>query len=305
MFDQPAPHRRHRRPPAADIRPDTPIWCPACAEYQPAESFNKETRRFSGLATICRDALARMRQLPEQRAKTAQRNKRRWNDPEYRARSLAASRERRQVKGQDDLRRARRRLQDIVDEWKRQGCVDCGYDDVRAIDPDHVDPNEKHNNLSRMIQLCASVARIQAELAKCVPRCARCHRLATANQRPCAWRAVDRLPPSWKRRLERQDVNDLIKLMHGCADCGWAEWPRGLDWDHVRGAKIRIVSTLIANGRPWTEVLAEMAKCEVVCANCHRIRTLTRRQYTTVRRDASAWAGAETGAAARPPVSPE
>jgi len=75
-----------------------------------------------------------------------------------------------------------------------------------------------------------------------------------------------------------QDANDRIKLENGCSDCGWAGWARGLDWDHVRGQKVAGISALIARTRPWEEVLAEMEKCEVVCANCHRIRTVERRR---------------------------
>jgi len=283
VLDQPRRRPRHRRPPASEITPETPIWCPACEAYHPAAAFNKESRRFSGLFGICREAQARKRQLPEEQAKTKVRNQRRWADPEYRARSLEAARQRRKMKGHQDLRRARLRLQRIIDDWKKQGCVDCGYDDVRAIDPDHVNPADKHDNVSRMIQMCASAARIRAELAKCVPRCARCHRLKTTADNPCAWRSAKKLPPSWRRRLERQDVNDLVKVMNGCTDCGWNEWARGLDWDHVRGEKVAGVAGLIANGRPWIEVLVEMDKCEVVCANCHRLRTLRRKQYTAWR----------------------
>jgi hypothetical protein len=206
------------------------------------------------------------------------RNKKRWANPEYRSKSLDWQRARRQRQGASvDLQRARRRLQDIVDDWKRQGCVDCGYDDIRAIDPDHVDSDMKDGHVSRLVQLCASAARIKAELATCLPRCARCHRRITQQQRPCSWRSAEKLPPSWRRRLEAQDRNDCIKLKRGCADCGWAEWPRGLDWDHVRGVKVAGVATLIANGRPWSEVKDEMAKCDVVCASCHRVRTSERR----------------------------
>ena len=97
------------------------------------------------------------RQLPVEREKTRQRNLRRWADAEYRERMLERARARRKVKGQDDLRRARRRLQTVVDEWKRQGCVDCGYDDIRAIDPDHVDPDDKAGHVSRMVQLCVAI----------------------------------------------------------------------------------------------------------------------------------------------------
>lgn len=265
------------RPPAAQVTTETPIWCPACEVEHPASAFNRETRKFSGLSGICRDAQAAKRQTPKGKAETAKRNQVRWSQPEYRAKSKKWQRERRVRLGSShDLRRSRARLQRIVDEWKKQGCVDCGYDDVRAIDPDHLDGDLKAGHVSRLVTLCASADRIRAELAKCVPRCARCHRRATQTQQPCAWRAADRLPPSWQRRLDRQDLNDLIKVLHGCTDCGWNEWARGLDWDHVRGLKVAGIAGLIANGRPWAEVLAEMAKCEVVCANCHRIRTQVR-----------------------------
>lgn len=279
MLDQSEPRKRHRRPPAAEITPATPIWCPACAECHPASAFNRESRRFSGLAVICRVAQARKRQLPEERTRNAERNRRRWANPEYRRKSLEATKNRRKVKGPDDLRRARARLQRIVDDWKRQGCVDCGYEDIRAIDPDHVEVGSKDGNVSRMVQLCASAARIQAELNKCLPRCARCHRLRTQGQWLSKNRTADRIPPSWARRIQMQDANDIIKLHNGCAECGWSEWARGLDWDHVRGPKLTTIAILIGKITPWDKVLAEMAKCEVVCANCHRIRTLVREQY--------------------------
>jgi hypothetical protein len=175
-----------------------------------------------------------------------------------------------------DVKRARRRLQRIVDDWKGQGCIDCGWTDIRAIDPDHRDEALKVDNLSRLVTLCASVERIKAELAKCDPRCARCHRLRTAERRPSSWRSRDRLPPSWTLRIWLQDLNDLIKIGHGCADCGWNAGARALDWDHVRGHKSGGIATMIANRRTLREIYAEMSKCEVVCANCHRIRTVNR-----------------------------
>ena len=70
-----------------------------------------------------------------------------------------------------------------------------------------------------------------------------------------------------------QDVNDVIKLVNCCTDCGWSEWARGLDWDHVRGPKVATIAIMIGRIDAWSKVLAEMAKCEVVCANCHRRRT--------------------------------
>ena len=269
--------KRRRRPPAEAILSDTPIWCPACLEEHPASAFNKESRRFSGLHSVCRAAQALARQTPEGRKATQERNQRRWSDPNYRAESRERNRQRRLLLGGHDLRKARSRLQDIVREWKRQGCVDCPVTDVRLIDPDHKDARDKAGNVSRLVQLCVSEDRIRAELAKCSPRCARCHRVLTRQDRMSSWRQEGaRLPPSWQRRLDMQNYVDVLKQSSGCMDCGWNASPWGLDFDHVRGAKVMSVSSLIAHGRDFADVIAEIDKCECVCANCHRIRTIHR-----------------------------
>jgi hypothetical protein len=45
-----------------------------------------------------------------------------------------------------------------------------------------------------------------------------------------------------------------------------------LEFDHV-GEKVASISRLVWDGAPRAAVDAEMARCEVVCANCHRRRT--------------------------------
>jgi hypothetical protein len=129
-----------------------------------------------------------------------------------------------------------------------------------------------------MVSMYASAARIRAELEKCVRRCARCHRKRTWERRPNSWRSAERLPPSWQKRLELQDFKENMKMRLGCSDCGWAGWPRGLDWDHARGTKHYGIAFLINERWPIAMIARELSKCDVVCANCHRIRTAVRRQ---------------------------
>lgn len=57
-----------------------------------------------------------------------------------------------------------------------------------------------------------------------------------------------------------------------CADCGRRFPPCAMDFDHVRGQKSANIGEL-KSGVARQRLLDEMAKCEVVCANCHRIRT--------------------------------
>ena len=128
---------RHKRPPAADITPETPIWCPACQQEHPASAFNKESRKYSGLHGVCRETERQARQMPEAVAKTAERNKRRWADPEYREKTSQWRKDLASRRGATyQLKKSRARLQAIVIEWKQQGCTDCGYSDVRAMEPD-------------------------------------------------------------------------------------------------------------------------------------------------------------------------
>jgi lysyl-tRNA synthetase class I len=49
-----------------------------------------------------------------------------------------------------------------------------------------------------------------------------------------------------------------------------------MDFDHVRGIKQKNVAELI-NTLSKKKIDEELAKCEIVCSNCHRIRTHMRK----------------------------
>lgn len=76
-----------------------------------------------------------------------------------------------------------------------------------------------------------------------------------------------------KKHYRRQLAD--IKESAGCFDCGIKD-PIVLDFDHIRDKKYN-VSQMIRDGFSWKAILKEIEKCEVVCANCHRIRTHKRR----------------------------
>ena len=72
---------------------------------------------------------------------------------------------------------------------------------------------------------------------------------------------------------ERMQYLIAYLLEHPCVDCGESD-PVVLEFDHLRDKKFSISEGL--QGRRWQDVLDEIAKCEVVCANCHRRRTAKR-----------------------------
>ena len=72
-----------------------------------------------------------------------------------------------------------------------------------------------------------------------------------------------------------QYLRDL-KTKTPCVDCGINYPYYVMDFDHVRGVKqanvMELVSTLSKK-----RIDLEIAKCEIVCSNCHRIRTHMRK----------------------------
>lgn len=62
---------------------------------------------------------------------------------------------------------------------------------------------------------------------------------------------------------------------HPCMDCGYSDI-RALEFDHVRGTKKKGVTKLVSMGLSWESIMKEIDKCDVVCSNCHKIRTYSR-----------------------------
>jgi hypothetical protein len=61
---------------------------------------------------------------------------------------------------------------------------------------------------------------------------------------------------------------------HPCMDCGGSFPIVCMDFDHRdRATKISNISRMVLNHRPLQSILDEIAKCDLICSNCHRIRT--------------------------------
>lgn len=71
-----------------------------------------------------------------------------------------------------------------------------------------------------------------------------------------------------------------------CADCGGLFDPVSMDFDHRPGEiKIGCVSVLAKTNAPTELIDSEIAKCDLVCANCHRVRTQQRHKSNSVKTD--------------------
>lgn len=87
----------------------------------------------------------------------------------------------------------------------------------------------------------------------------------------------------------------VIKAKEGvpCAECG-IEYPHyKLTFDHVRGKKRGNVADMVSAGVSLRTIRMEIAKCEIVCANCHAGRNLV----AAANRDAGGRRSARRGSA--------
>ena len=78
------------------------------------------------------------------------------------------------------------------------------------------------------------------------------------------------------QRLRNREFIRCIKEISKCIDCGENN-PVVLDFDHVKGEKLMNISDMSSRGYSFKSIEKEMEKCEVRCANCHRIITTKRK----------------------------
>lgn len=77
-----------------------------------------------------------------------------------------------------------------------------------------------------------------------------------------------------RRKKKHDEVRAFLidQKSKPCTDCGNEYHWFAMDFDHVRG-KFMDISLMVSRHFPLDKVKAEIGKCELVCSNCHRLRT--------------------------------
>lgn len=75
--------------------------------------------------------------------------------------------------------------------------------------------------------------------------------------------------------IEYQTKREYVRAAkcRPCCDCGNQFHPSAMEFDHARGDKKFELSYY---SHPLADLIEEVAKCDVVCACCHRVRTHNR-----------------------------
>jgi len=153
------------------------------------------------------------------------------------------------------------------------------------MDFDHRDPRKKLFSIAAGHALLMSREKLIAEIEKCDIVCANCHALRTyaglmerrrrSSPEECAPGTspyIVRKRAHWHRSAAM--LNELRDVP--CIDCGRRFPPCVMQFDHRDPAtKKHEVTRILTRAR--ATILAEVAKCDIVCTNCHRERTYQRR----------------------------
>ena len=138
--------------------------------------------------------------------------------------------------------------------------------------------------------MLASSERLEAELRKCDVVCANCHRVRT-QRRQAASLAGRRLgQPSAELQRKRRYWRAQARMLAGlkerpCADCDERFPACAMDFDHRDPRTKRFTVSKMIGRAGTARIMAEVAKCDIVCANCHRDRTFWRREAGSSERE--------------------
>lgn len=181
-----------------------------------------------------------------------------------------------------EKRQRRTELRAWLHEQKlRSNCTECGESAAACLEFHHLPGAEKLMDVGEMVAFGYGRKAIREEIEKCDVLCANCHRqehhdldvVAVCNdslradvRADCA--APDTSPFSKERYLRAWTT--VYKRTVGCQQCGTSD-PRCLEFHHLDPAtKVEGVGKMINDCYPTDDVIAEVEKCAVLCANCHR-----------------------------------
>lgn len=136
--------------------------------------------------------------------------------------------------------------------------------------------NRIHYLKNREKLLAGSTRRNRSRFADVTP-----DQVAELERERAAWWDQRKARTREKRREQTRErnqgrVTENREVLNGlksvpCKDCGQTYPPYVMDFDHVHGEKRFGISDAIMLN--LEDLLVEIEKCDVVCANCHRERT--------------------------------
>ena len=153
----------------------------------------------------------------------------------------------------------------IIAEAKAGKSCECGESNPKILEFHHLDRSEKVANVGHKVKGW-SKDRIFAEIDKCILLCVNCHRIKEREMYP----SISTTRSASHIRNNRARIN-AIKAEAGCYRCGIHDF-RCLEFHHLDPTtKAFNISTELGKSISIKRLLAEISKCIVLCANCHKL----------------------------------
>jgi len=151
-------------------------------------------------------------------------------------------------------------------------CSKCGNKNILILEFHHINNSNKNDDLSSLIRKKRSWNIINKEISKCILLCRNCHQeLHNPNQ---------------KNKKLKQDLLKLIGI-NKCSICGYKENIACLDFHHKNPNKklfqITFIRKISKNPTILRKHMAELKKCNVLCANCHMIKHINSTQFNRLK----------------------
>ena len=171
------------------------------------------------------------------------------------------------------------RIQEFMHRrFRASSCTDCGCDKWQCLQNDHINSDKKRNNKGRLIRDIRAAGGMQLiieELKKTEIVCARCHVRRTVSRRNA--KRKEKLVRKG-RFARRMAYTNAYKLARGCAVCNFCDenLPEALHFDHIeRETKICGVAHMASRPCQYSDEVfySEIEKCQILCANCHTLKT--------------------------------
>jgi hypothetical protein len=243
-------------------------WCRGCGANQPINSFNWKSKERGIRQNVCRVCSREPSRMYYERDRAKHIARVALNNARYRTRN-------------------RHNLRELL---AAAACSDCGIADFCILEFDHREASLKLDDVSHLLAKAISWSALLAEIQKCDIVCANCHRRRTAAragwskligfsgvQLPVLpkrgtvdYERIKSVRSSLARRYRNRAYLFEYLRKHPCELCGEPD-PVVLDFDHTRDKLGHV--TFIANTSGLANLLTEVAKCRVLCANCHRRHT--------------------------------
>lgn len=129
-----------------------------------------------------------------------------------------------------------------------------------------------HKHISEFFVKNSDTGRLHAQCKSCYKEYRKNYYAAHYTKYREAYLERAKLSRKKARLFYQETISNYLKLKE-CESCGIKD-PRVLEFDHIDPEeKLFSISQGLRLGYKISDVLEELKKCRILCANCHRIRT--------------------------------